>query len=194
MHINTNMVLENPTDVCSFGSRKQSTLLLEIEQAAHARTHIPTWPLTEAIIPLGTPPGVPLIGFQQAASSTAQPQSSHWVCTCAYIYIYIWLARPVYIHRVWPYIWWFPCQNYRIYTPYMTVYLVISLPKIPYIHRIYRVLANPTYICLWSKECCVYKRVCVVDPEFSPVLCTWRLTASMVKDADGVIYVKLTVK
>ena len=27
---------------------------------------------------------------------------------------------------------------------YMTVYLVISLPKIPYIHRIYMVLANPT--------------------------------------------------
>ena len=35
-------------------------------------------------------------------------------------------------------------QN-RIYTPYMTVYLVISLPKLPYIHRIYMVLANPTY-------------------------------------------------
>ena len=34
-------------------------------------------------------------------------------------------------------------QN-RIYTPYMTVYLVISLPKIPCIHRIYRVIANPT--------------------------------------------------
>jgi len=33
-------------------------------------------------------------------------------------------------------------QN-RILTPYMTVYLVISLPKIPYIHRIYMVLANP---------------------------------------------------
>jgi len=28
----------------------------------------------------------------------------------------------------------------------MTVYLVISLPKIPYIHRIYMVLANPIYI------------------------------------------------
>jgi len=27
-----------------------------------------------------------------------------------------------------------------------------------------------------------------------PVLCTWRLTASMVNDADGVMYVKLTVK
>ena len=36
-------------------------------------------------------------------------------------------------------------QN-RINTPYMTVYLVISLPKIPYIHRIYMVLANPTHI------------------------------------------------
>jgi hypothetical protein len=35
-------------------------------------------------------------------------------------------------------------QN-RIYTPYMTVYLVILLPKIPYIHRIYMVLANPIY-------------------------------------------------
>jgi len=33
----------------------------------------------------------------------------------------------------------------RIHTPYMTVYLVISLPKILYIHRIYMFLANPTY-------------------------------------------------
>jgi len=30
-----------------------------------------------------------------------------------------------------------------IHTPHMTVFLVISLPKIPYIHRIYMVLANP---------------------------------------------------
>jgi hypothetical protein len=35
-------------------------------------------------------------------------------------------------------------QN-RIYTPYMTEYSVISLPKIPYIHRIYMVLANPKH-------------------------------------------------
>ena len=35
-------------------------------------------------------------------------------------------------------------QN-RIYTPYMTVCLMISLPKIPCIHRIYMVLANPMY-------------------------------------------------
>jgi len=43
-------------------------------------------------------------------------------------------------------------QN-RIYTPYMTVYLVDSLQKIPYMHRIYiyiyiyMVLANPTSVC-----------------------------------------------
>jgi len=34
----------------------------------------------------------------------------------------------------------------HIYTPYMTVYLVISLPKLPYIHRIYMVLANLTHV------------------------------------------------
>jgi hypothetical protein len=33
-----------------------------------------------------------------------------------------------------------------MYTPYMTVYLVTSLPKTPYIHRMYRVLANPTHL------------------------------------------------
>jgi hypothetical protein len=36
-------------------------------------------------------------------------------------------------------------QN-RMYTLYMAVYLVISLPKIPYVHCIYMVLANPTYV------------------------------------------------
>jgi len=30
-----------------------------------------------------------------------------------------------------------------VYAPYMTLYLVVSLPKIPYIHCIYLVLANP---------------------------------------------------
>ena len=33
-----------------------------------------------------------------------------------------------------------------VYTPYVTVYLVISLPKIPYMHRIYMVLANSNYV------------------------------------------------
>jgi hypothetical protein len=54
-------------------------------------------------------------------------------------------------------------QN-RIYTPYMTVYFVISLPKSPYIHRIFMVLANPTNMCLCVRLCasvCVCVRVCM---------------------------------
>jgi hypothetical protein len=35
-------------------------------------------------------------------------------------------------------------QN-RTYAPYMTVHLLISLPKIPYIYRIIMVLANPVH-------------------------------------------------
>jgi len=33
--------------------------------------------------------------------------------------LYVGLARTVYIHRIWPYIWWCPCQKYRIYTVYI---------------------------------------------------------------------------
>jgi len=32
---------------------------------------------------------------------------------------WIGLARTAYIHRIWPYIWLFPCQKYRIYTVYI---------------------------------------------------------------------------
>jgi len=38
------------------------------------------------------------------------------------------MARTVYMHRICPYKWLFPCQKYRIFTVY-----------------IYMVLANPTY-------------------------------------------------
>ena len=41
----------------------------------------------------------------------------------------------VYIYRV--------GQN-QIYTPYLTVHLVIFLPRIPCVHRKYMVQANPT--------------------------------------------------
>jgi hypothetical protein len=37
----------------------------------------------------------------------------------SFITSYIGLARTVYIHRIWPYIWWFPCQKYRIHTVYI---------------------------------------------------------------------------
>jgi hypothetical protein len=42
----------------------------------------------------------------------------------------------------------------------MTVYLVISLPNVPYVNRIYMVLANPTYVrvCVCM---CVRLRACV---------------------------------
>jgi hypothetical protein len=36
-------------------------------------------------------------------------------------------------------------QN-RIYTPYVTVCLVIPLPELQYIRRIYMVLAHPRYV------------------------------------------------
>ena len=33
--------------------------------------------------------------------------------------VQIGLARTVYIRRIWPYIWWFPCQIYHTYTAYL---------------------------------------------------------------------------
>jgi hypothetical protein len=51
---------------------------------------------------------------------------------------------------------------YTVYA-YMTVYLVISLPKIPYIHRICMVLANPiygvyiAYMLLFWQQCFFYR-------------------------------------
>ena len=55
-------------------------------------------------------------------------------------------------------------QN-RIYTPYMTVYMVNSLPKIPYTHRIYMVLANPTHVASLCPSCAQWVlvvRLCVL--------------------------------
>jgi len=36
----------------------------------------------------------------------------HSLCNC---HECVGLARTVYKHRIWPYIWWFPCQNHRLY-------------------------------------------------------------------------------
>jgi hypothetical protein len=63
-------------------------------------------------------------------------------------------------------------QN-RINTPYMTVYLVISLPKIPYTHRIYMVLANPTNEPYWHSELFL---ACI--PELLYVSCPWHASLS----------------
>ena len=53
-------------------------------------------------------------------------------------------------------------QN-RIYAPYMTVYLVIFQPQIPYIHRIYMVLANPSHVCCFVADSCVACYLAVVS-------------------------------
>jgi len=69
------------------------------------------------------------------------------------VYSVISMPRIPYIHRTWPYIQWFPCQIYLIYTIYVyrgllglartityTVYdhtFGDSLPMIPHIHHIY---------------------------------------------------------
>jgi len=36
----------------------------------------------------------------------------------------------IYIHRMWPYIWWPPCQKYRMFTVYICVYMVLANPSV----------------------------------------------------------------
>jgi len=36
-----------------------------------------------------------------------------WWFPCQNYRLYIESARTVYMHRIWPYIWWFPCQRNR---------------------------------------------------------------------------------
>jgi len=48
-----------------------------------------------------------------------------------------------------------------MYAPYMTVYLIESLPNIPYIHRIYMVLANPIH--MWLARTCLVARTLLVE-------------------------------
>ena len=36
------------------------------------------------------------------------------------------LSRTVYTHCKWPYVWWFPCQNYHVYTVYTYKCMVLA--------------------------------------------------------------------
>jgi len=59
------------------------------------------------------------------------------VCVCSQVNVCIaqgWVIRRIHIIR--RTVFTRVGQN-RTYTPYMTVYLVIFLPKLPYIHHIY---------------------------------------------------------
>jgi hypothetical protein len=41
------------------------------------------------------------------------------------------LARTVYIHCIWPFSWWFPCQQYRIYTVYIWFWPTLIVCELP---------------------------------------------------------------
>ena len=65
-------------------------------------------------------------------------------------------------------------QN-RIYTLYMTVYLVIYLPKIHYIHRVNMVLAKSKCVPCWQASNFVLQKVrahCVLPVQLSHQTCT----------------------
>jgi len=71
-----------------------------------------------------------------------------------------WCCSPICYFLGWPELY--------MYTPYMNVYLVVSLPRIPHIHRIYMVLANPSYFWglkawHWSAYTRSYCSFCRVD-------------------------------
>ena len=42
---------------------------------------------------------------------------------------FVGLARTVYTHRIWPYVWWFPRQKNRIYTVYTYKCMILANPK-----------------------------------------------------------------
>jgi len=41
--------------------------------------------------------------------------------------MYVGLARTIYTHRIWPYTWWDPCQEYRIYIVYMWFWPTLNI-------------------------------------------------------------------
>jgi hypothetical protein len=82
------------------------------------------------------------------------------MCRVGQNHIFIGLARTVYIHRIWQYLWWFPCQKYRIYTAYIwfwptlhinmyingNVCTVILAETHAYVQCISTVMANPVHV------------------------------------------------
>jgi hypothetical protein len=57
--------------------------------------------------------------FTHGSSILRHWNAANWVNT-----VHGWsvgLARTVYMYRIWPYIWWFPCQKYRISTVYIYI-------------------------------------------------------------------------
>ena len=40
------------------------------------------------------------------------------------------LARTVYLHCIWPYVWWSPCKKYRMHTVYNYLCMVLANPNL----------------------------------------------------------------
>ena len=83
-------------------------------------------------------------------------------CRCGCVMSVVGFARTVYIHRIWPYILWYPCQNYRIYTVYVYIY-------------IYMVVANPS---LFGAMLCATQNAGIA--QFAQVLVQWAPREAMV--------------
>jgi hypothetical protein len=82
------------------------------------------------------------VGFsykQAVGNGHLWPKVKHWVLNFpdplgfyAFIYMtFLRLARTVYMHRIWPYIQWFPCQKYRIYTVYIWFWPTLEILYLP---------------------------------------------------------------
>ena len=81
----------------------------------------------------------PVLVLQLLPFSAKLLQQTRWLANGAQVLRYVPQQLELLLHM-------YRVHQNRIYAPYMTVYVVISLPKMPYIRRIYMVLANPTHI------------------------------------------------
>jgi len=61
------------------------------------------------------------------------------------------LARTVCMHRLWPYIWWFPCQKYRMYTMYIGFWPTLYKDDLQFSRpfNVYR-LRYPHQVLVWK--------------------------------------------
>jgi hypothetical protein len=72
------------------------------------------------------------------------------------------LARTVLIRRIWPYIWWFSCQNYRIYTVYIWFW--------------------PTLCMIHGHACVAWYTVMLVLHDTRSAAITWKCTVLYLTD------------
>jgi len=75
--------------------------------------------------------GVVLFSFNALGAKTWCQRSAMVLCIYTSFVLpcsFLGVARIVYVHRIWPYIWWYPCQKHRIYTVYTYVCMVLVNP------------------------------------------------------------------